>query len=177
MRYGKAASVQLVDQIIDIETILLGVVQHPTPQGVGYKLAGNLFDIKPAAGFEDPENLRQTGLPIQDVVEGAEIKDCIVGRCGNGDMPGIAQPGMDMGIASMPVGTNLQHGGIKIKTVRSPDAELIRQQIHSRTAPAADLQNMCSRHGPPHAQQLAAFESPLHEGPQAIVHQMPFKPA
>lgn len=85
-----------------IETILLGVIQYPAPQGMGYELAGNLFDIKPTPGFQHPENFRQTGLPVRNVVEGAEIKDGIVGGIIYGDMPGIALPDIYVVIASVP---------------------------------------------------------------------------
>lgn len=133
-------SLKLCQESIMVKPILLRMIQQTFPQWGGDKFFKNLFRIKKAPRLQNTRYFMDSFLPIEHMVDNAEIKHSIITIRFNLNIAHITYPEFDLVMPALQSFLGkCDHFGIQIKSIYLICTKVVQNQFGSNTPTAANF--------------------------------------
>ena len=148
---SKAGSLQCIDELRFIEAVILRMIHEPADDRMGDVSTEDFFAIELSPRFQYPMNLTKRCPPIDNVVDGTEIKNGVILRIGYRYVPHISDPEQWLSVfLVLPLLNMKNHFRIQVKCIDAGGAKAAEQKIDAETWAAADFQYPCPLYGTTH---------------------------
>lgn len=167
----ETAGGQLGQEARLVEAVFGGVFQQSAINPAVEGGRGDLFEVKAAAGLEDPGDLGNGGLPLGDVVQDAEVEDRVEGTVRKREVFGGSRNERRAGASP-----TREAAQIDIDSTDVTRAEALDQNPDTGSATATDFKHAPTFDSCAEVEKDRGFEVALHKRSHGVVDQQALGP-